>query len=292
MITEEQKQDIRERLREYVRRYPSQAKAVNSLKGTSPATVSVILNGKWESVSDDMWLKISSQLSGTPDWRLCRTAAFDSLMLYMRDAMDEGSVIWVTGPAGTGKSTAASVFERENRNVFLLTCSEDMHKSDFIRELASRVGVRHIGMTVRETLMAVIDALVRMDSPLLVFDEGDKLTDTVLYYYISLYNALEGRCGMVFLSTNYMQERMRRGLASGRKGYDELDSRICRRFVPLDLISSAEVTAICEANGLTDRAAQETVRREAAGCGNDLRRVRKSVHKELRKLALARKEEE
>lgn len=292
MITEEQKQDIRERLREYVRRYPSQAKAVNSLKGTSPATVSVILNGKWESVSDDMWLKISSQLSGSPDWRLCRTAAFDSLMLYMRDAMDEGSVIWVTGPAGTGKSTAASVFERENRNVFLLTCSEDMHKSDFIRELASRVGVRHTGMTVRETLMAVIDALVRMDSPLLVFDEGDKLTDTVLYYYISLYNALEGRCGMVFLSTNYMQERMRRGLASGRKGYDELDSRICRRFVPLDLISAAEVTAICEANGLTDRAAQETVRREAAGCGNDLRRVRKSVHKELRKLALSRKEED
>lgn len=292
MITEKQKQDIRERLQEYVRRYPSQAKAVNSLKGTSPATVSVILNGKWDSVSDDMWLKISSQLSGSPDWRLCRTAAYDSLMLYMRDAMDEGSVIWVTGPAGTGKSTAASVFERENRNVFLLTCSEDMHKSDFIRELASRVGVRHTGMTVRETLMAVIDALVRMDSPLLVFDEGDKLTDTVLYYYISLYNALEGRCGMVFLSTNYMQERMRRGLAAGRKGYDELDSRICRRFVPLDLISSAEVTAICEANGLTDRAAQETVRREAAGCGNDLRRVRKSVHKELRKLALSRKEEE
>lgn len=292
MITEKQKQDIRERLQEYVRRYPSQAKAVNSLKGTSPATVSVILNGKWDSVSDDMWLKISSQLSGSPDWRLCRTAAYDSLMLYMRDAMDEGSVIWVTGPAGTGKSTAASVFERENRNVFLLTCSEDMHKSDFIRELASRVGVRHTGMTVRETLMAVIDALVRMDSPLLVFDEGDKLTDTVLYYYISLYNALEGRCGMVFLSTNYMQERMRRGLAAGRKGYDELDSRICRRFVPLDLVSAAEVTAICEANGLTDRAAQETVRREAAGCGNDLRRVRKSVHKELRKLALSRKEEE
>ena len=285
-MNKEQKERIRERLEAYVKRYPSQNKAANSLKGTSAGTISAILNGKWELISDDMWMKLSSQLDASSEWQLCRTAAFDALMFYMQDAKDESNVMWVTGPAGIGKSTAAGVFRNEHRNVFMLTCSEDMHKSDFIRELASKVGVRATGMTVRETLMAVIDALVRMDRPLLIFDEGDKLTDKVLYYYISLYNALEDKCGMIFLSTNYIQERMRQGLARGKKGYDEIDSRICRRFVPLDLVTMSEVEAICRANGLTDSAAIRTVKEECVTSGNDLRRVKKSVHKELKKLAL------
>ena len=286
MITNEQKERIRESLEAYVKRYPSQNKAVNSLKGTSAGTVSSILNRKWDLISDDMWMKLAAQLDGATEWRLCHTAAFDALTLYMQDAKEESNVMWVTGPAGIGKSTAAAEFRRSHRNVFLMTCSEDMHKSDFIRELAAKVGVRTVGLTVRETLHAVIDELVRKEEPLLIFDEGDKLTDTVLYYYISLYNALEDKCGMIFLSTNYIQERMRSGLNRGRKGYDEIDSRICRRFVPLDLVNSAEVEAICRANGLLDSQAIRTVREEAASCGNDLRRVKKSVHKELRKLSL------
>ena len=286
VMDKEQKERIRERLEAYVKRYPSQNKAANSLKGTSAGTISAILNGKWDLISDEMWMKLSSQLDASSEWQLCRTAAFDALMFYMQDAKDESNVMWVTGPAGIGKSTAAGVFRNGHRNVFMLTCSEDMHKSDFIRELASKVGVRATGMTVRETLMAVIDALVRMDRPLLIFDEGDKLTDKVLYYYISLYNALEDKCGMIFLSTNYIQERMRQGLARGKKGYDEIDSRICRRFVPLDLVTVTEVEAICRANGLTDSAAIRTVKEECMASGNDLRRVKKSVHKELKKLAL------
>lgn len=286
MVTLQQKELIRGKLEEYVRRYPSQNKAVNSLKGTSSGTVSSILNGKWDSISDDMWMKIQSQLDMSGGWRLCGTSAYNSLMLYMKDAKDESNVMWVVGPAGIGKSTAAGEFSKSNRNVFLLTCSEDMHKSDFVKELAAKIGVRATGMTVRETLAAVIDSLVRMESPLLIFDEGDKLTDSVLYYYISLYNALEDKCGMVFLSTNYIRERMRKGLGRAKKGYDELDSRICRRFVQLDLVSGDEVEAICIANGLSDKAAIRTVRKEAAECGNDLRRVKKSVHKELKKLSL------
>lgn len=287
MITDQQKEAIRARLDAYVKRYPSQNKAVNSLKGTSTGTVSSILNRKWDLISDDMWLRLDSQLNGVgTGWQLFDTAAFTSLMLYLEDAREESGVAWITGPAGIGKSTAAAVFAERNRNVYLLTCAEDMHKSDFIRELAAKIGVRSTGLTIRETLQAIIKELVRQDRPLLIFDEGDKLTDSVLYYYVSLYNALEDKCGMVFLSTNYMTQRMTRGVERGKKGYDELESRICRRFVPLDLVSSEEVESICLVNGLSDRSAIRTVKAEAHECGNDLRRVRKSVHKELRKIAV------
>jgi hypothetical protein len=125
-----------------------------------------------------------------------------------------------------------------------------------------------------------------LDAPLLIFDEGDKLNDSVLYYFISLYNALEGTCGMVFLSTSYMERRVRRGVERGKKGYDELESRISRRFVPLSRVTAEEVGAICMANGLHDRSAVSSVVSDSSRYGYDLRRVRKAVHKELRKAEL------
>ena len=86
MITNEQKERIRESLEAYVKRYPSQNKAVNSLKGTSAGTVSSILNRKWDLISDDMWMKLAAQLDGVTEWRLCHTAAFDALTLYSGNA--------------------------------------------------------------------------------------------------------------------------------------------------------------------------------------------------------------
>ena len=285
-LNDTQKQEISENLRTYVGRYPSQNKAVNSLKGVSAATVSSILNGKWTLISDDMWLKIQSQIEGNKEWQLYDTSALQNLKLYFEVSQQDSDVVWIIGPAGIGKSTAASLYAGSHKNVYLLTCSSDMTKADFVGELASKIGIRTAGMTVRETLRAIFRELVKKDSPLLIFDEGDKLADSVLYYYVSLYNELEDKCGMVFLSTNYMEERMRRGVIRGRKGYDELESRICRRFVPLNLVSASEVEGICVANGVTDKKAIKTVVEEAHCCGNDLRRVKKSIHKELRKKAV------
>lgn len=269
----------------YVARYSSQTKAANSLRGISNGTLSTILNHKWTNISDVMWMKLQAQVCGTQGWHLCETTAYKSLQLYFEDAQSDANVIWITGPAGIGKSTAAREYAKSHRDVFTLTCSEDMTRSDFVHELATVIGVPAQGLKVRETLQAIIRELLTKEAPLLIFDEGDKLTDSVLYYYVSLYNALEDLCGMVFLSTDYIQKRISRGVQSCKKGYDEIDSRICRKFVGLDLINSNEVAAICRANGLEDEDAIEAVKIEAASCRNDLRRVKKSIHKELRKLA-------
>ncbi|MGM9774471.1 MAG: AAA family ATPase [Candidatus Egerieousia sp.] len=284
-MTTEQKEQIRQRLTEYVGRYKSQNKAANSLKGISAGTVSSIINGKWALISDDMWMKLSSQLGRSREWQVCRTQAFDDLMFFLQDAREESSVMWVTGQAGIGKSTAAAIFSSENRNVFVLTCSEDMCNSSFIRELASLVGVRTGGLTLREVKAAVVKNIVTMESPLLIFDEGDKLRDGVLSNYVSLYNALEDKCGMVFLSTDSIEKKIRHGVERGKRGFDELESRIGRRFIPLTAVNGAEVEQICIANGLTDRTAIRNVQQEAATCRNDLRRVKRSIHKELKKLS-------
>lgn len=286
MITEQQKTKTRDRLARYVQRYPSQNMAAVSLKGISAATVSNILSGKWKIISEDMWQRLESQLIKNEGWQIFSTAAYRDMTFFLADAQEQSSVMWVAAPAGIGKSTAAASYAALNRNVYRLTCATDMTKSDFVHELAAQIGVRTAGMSIREAFQEILRHVVTLERPLLIFDEADKLADSVMYYFISIYNALEDRCGIVFLSTSYIKKRIRNGVMKDKKGYDEIESRICRRYVDLTPVSAAEIEQICLVNGLSDAAAVNRVRTEARECGNDLRRVKRSVHKELRRLQL------
>ena len=291
-MTEQQKTKTRDRLARYVQRYPSQNMAAVSLKGISAATVSNILSGKWKNISDDMWQRLESQLIKNEGWQIFSTAAYRDMTFFLEDAQAESSVMWVAAPAGIGKSTAAASYAAIHRNVYRLTCATDMTKSDFVHELAAQIGVRTAGMSIREAFQEILRHVVTLERPLLIFDEADKLADSVMYYFISIYNALEDRCGIVFLSTSYIKKRIRNGVMKDKKGYDEIESRICRRYVDLTPVSAAEIEQICLVNGLSDAAALGRVRAEARECGNDLRRVKRSVHKELRRLQLEGKTEE
>lgn len=286
MITNEQKSRIQHQLDAHCARYSSQNKAANALKGASVAVISDIRNGKWDRISEDMWRKLESQLVAAGEWKIYGTTAYNQMSCYLDSCKNDGLVMWVVAPAGTGKSTAAMDFRNKNRNVFILTCSEDMNKTSFIKELAAVIGVKADCMTVRETLSAIVKELVKMDRPVLIFDEADKLTDRVLYFYVSLYNALEDKCGMMLLSTHSIEKRMEKGIERQKKGYDELESRIGRRFVPLRSISSAEVAEICKVNGLQTTESISKVTREAAEVRNDLRRVKRCVYSELEQLSL------
>lgn len=282
-MTNNEKQLIADKLRAYVAKYASQNKAVASMKGTSAGTVSNILNGKWENISEDMWRKVSDQVKSVGDkdggWQIVETQAFHDITLALRDAQDYKNVTWVVGEAGSGKTTTARIFGEENKEVFYILCSEDLHKGDFVREIATKMGIRTDGYTVRELWMTIQDELIQMDAPLLVFDEADKLIESVFQYFISLYNKIEDKCGVVFLSTDYIKTRISRGLRCKKRGYKEFYSRIGRKYFELEDTTPQDVFAICSANGLTDRKDIEEVITEANGCEFDLRRVKKSIHR-------------
>lgn len=288
MMTAEEKDLIREALRAYVALYPSQNKAAQSLKGTSTGTISTILNGKWENISDEMWKNISAQVmshrerSGNSGWQIVETGAYQEIRYALEDAKEWKNVTWVVGEAGCGKTTTARLFSEETREVFYILCSEDMKKSDFVREVAHRIGIRTEGYTLRETWNLILNDMIQMDAPLLIFDEADKLTETVFHYFISLYNKLEDKCGVVFLSTDYIKKRIMNGLRYQKAGYKEFYSRIGRKFFELEPTSAQDVYAICKANGLTEDKLIKNVLKEAESCDFDLRRVKKSIHREKR----------
>ena len=262
-------------------KYPSQTKAAGSLKNISVGTVSNILNGLYEKISDDMFRNVASQVKNinTPGWQIVETGAYQEITGVLSDAQRWRNVTWVVGEAGCGKSTTSRVYLQEHKEVFYILCSEDMKKGDFVREIARTVGIRTEGCNIREVWSLILDDIIQMDAPLLVFDEADKLTEPVFHYFISLYNKLEEKCGVVFLSTDYIAKRISNGLKYRKPGYKEFYSRIGRKFYELEPTDARDVYAICTANGVTEKKDIDCVIKEAAGCEFDLRRVKKSIHK-------------
>ena len=281
-MKENEKKAICEALKRYVAKYPSQNKAAASLNGTSAGTVSTILSGAWDKISDEMWRKIAAQVHAFVDsgeWKTVETAALQEMVYAMEDAQQWKNVTWVVGEAGCDKTTAARLYEEEHREVFYILCSEDMRRSDFVRTIARKVGIRTDGMSIRDMLDAVTGSLVQMDAPLLLFDEADKLIESVFHYFIDLYNRLEDKCGMVFFSTSYIRRRMKTGLQYDKKGYNEIHSRIGRKFFELEPTGPRDVYAVCVANGLCDRKQIAEVVQDSEKYDFDLRRVKKAVHR-------------
>ncbi len=291
-LTIEQKDEIRAMAQTYVSRYPSQNKAANSMAGIiSAGTLSNLLQGKYDTISDEMFMKVRAHVSGrNNDWTLCRTRLYDELTTLLEDAQEYANVAWAVSPAGSGKTTTVSDYVRkpEHENAFVISCSEDMKRGDFIREMARVIGIDVSDMSLRTALDRLTKYLLTLEHPLLIFDEGDKLPDTVFYYFITIYNRLEGHCGILFISTNYIKRRMDIGLSYNKKGYDEIESRICRKFIELTPASDYEVSAIARANGISDDKTIRDIVRDAAQCKFDLRRAKREIHKQRRLSDLAK----
>ena len=128
--------------------------------------------------------------------------------------------------------------------------------------------------SVSEQMDTIVEALNSADAPLIILDEADKLRDQVLYFFISLYNSLEGHCGIVLVATDYLKNRIERGVRLKKKGYEEIFSRIGRKFVQLQVINGEDITAVCKANGVVDPAEIQKIIAESE---SDLRRVKRAV---------------
>lgn len=278
-INQEQKEQIRAALLAYCENYPSRNRAAETLQGVSAATVSQLAAGKYELVSDDMLTRIAVQIGFSFDsWQLHEGKTFREITYALTDAQSYKNVTWVVGDAGCGKTTAAIEYRRTHRNVFYILCSEDMRRGDFVREIAKQVGAPTDSTNLRDILDHAIAMIAFLQNPLLIFDEGDKLTDSVFNYFISIYNRLEGHSGIIFLSTDYIKRRLESGLRYNKKGYKEINSRIGRRFYEVSATEQNDIYAICQANSLTDRNDIEHVIMDARRSENDLRRVKRVIH--------------
>ncbi len=258
-MTLEDKNNIRARLERYCARYTSQNRAAASLKGVSAGTVSTIINGKFDNISDDMFKKIAAQIAGGRIWSIAETKQFREITFYLSESQSEKTVGWIVAPAGTGKTKTAEIYTQEHRDVFYLLCARDMSKADFIRELARIMGLNTAGLRVRGILQLIINEATKLNDPLFIFDEADKLNDNVFAYFIDIYNRLRYMVGMVFLSTSHIRKRIDAGLRLDKPGYQEFFSRIGRKFIEVSPVDAHDVASVCMANGVTDKGMIATI---------------------------------
>ena len=274
-MTNEQKQQISDQLRAYVEQKGSGNKAAASMNGVSSATISKVLAGKWETISEDMWRSIAAQTGHKAEgWQLVPTLAYKAMTFALENAQRNSLVMAVIGEAGSGKTEAIKNYTARGRNVYHLVCSEYWNRRTFMAKVLQSMGVTYSGNTVADMMETIVDTLKRKESPLIVLDEADKLSDQVPYFFISLYNQLEDHCGIIMTATKYLRARIEKGLRLNRKGYAEIFSRIGRKFVELPLLNSEDVAAVCVANGVSEAKAINGIVDEAEG---DLRRVKRSV---------------
>ncbi|MCL2131276.1 MAG: AAA family ATPase [Lentimicrobiaceae bacterium] len=276
MISQNEKLDIQARLQEYCQQKGSQNKAANSLNGVSAATISKLLNGEWELINEVMWRNIAAQIGvKQKTWVIVETRDFKLLNMLFSDAQENSLVMAVTGESGTGKSKIAELYEQGNPNVFLLSCNDYWNRKLFLQELLRVMGRTSNGETVGEMMSTIVYELKKIENPLIIIDEADKLCDQVLYFFITLYNELEDHCGVVLMATDYLEKKVRRGLRLNRKGYKEINSRIGRKFISLKGANINDITEICIANGVEEKAVIKDIINDSEG---DLRRVKRKVH--------------
>ena len=274
-MKEEQKQQITDDLKAFCKQIGSQNKAANALE-ISSATVSQILNNKTELVADEMWRHIASRLKGSSNnWQVVETRDFKLLMQLYNDAKQNANVFGIVGSAGSGKTKATELYTRENSNVFTLQCSEFWNKKFFLQELLLSMGRDFSGLTVAEMMYEAVNQLLKKDNPLIILDEADKLTDQVLYFFITLYNKLEDRAGIILIATDHLKKRIERGLKINKKGYQEIYSRLGRKFIELKGVGYTDVVQVCQANGIDQN---KLIKEVWEDCEQDFRRVKRKIH--------------
>lgn len=264
-------------LRIYCAKYKSQNAASKTLKNVSSATISQILNGKHDLISDDMWRNVAAQVrsGNAQEWHVVETRDFKVFNSLLTEAQEHSLVMAVIGPAGNGKSETMKRFAQPERNAYRLQCSEFWNRKYFLSELLTIMGRDFSGLTVGEMMQETVKHLKKQETPALLIDEADKLTDQVLYFFISFYNELEDHCAIVLSATDHLQKRIERGLKLNKKGYKEIYSRIGRKFIELKGIGSHDVAQICIANGISDKNLIQQVWEDSEG---DLRRVKRKIH--------------
>ena len=278
-ITSEEKEKIANDLRNYIVTIAegSANKASKLLKNVSNAYISHIINKNYEPISDDAWRNIQKQVSSSNQWQIVETRGFKYLNDLFTDARLHANTYGIIGNTGYGKSQTTD--QITSTNVFTIKSNEYFTSRTFLEELLRLMGKSGYGSSTPAMMETIITSLLRLESPLIIIDEADKLNDNVLYFFIALYNALEDNCGIIIMATPFLKKRIDDGVMRNKKGYQEIYSRIGRNFLEVPKPSKNDITSIIKANGIND---DETITAIYNKSESDLRSVKRLVHATLK----------
>ncbi len=279
--------------------YPSRAKQADRL-GINKGTLSVVLNKSWlgnsRLLSDKKWIEIANKIGFdlSSDWGVAETDTFLILSSMFDFCKNHSATAAFCDFAGIGKSFAANTYADRHSHVYVLEGSKAEKKGNFIRSLATIVGVANRG-SLDFMLEQSIKELKsnRMNKPLLIFDEAGDFSPGVYKLLKRLYNELEDMCGMIFIGAEDFKINIQKGIRQQKNAFAEVWSRIggkASSAIDTDITKRVDfykrqTLAICEANGVTGSEAIKILATVVVDEGRnkgvigDMRRVKKEILK-------------
>jgi DNA transposition AAA+ family ATPase len=290
MITTEVKHRIVAALAERRNNFAgSDAKFAVSL-GINNAQYSRIKNGDTERVlSDQNWLSLARlmeiQIGNRPQWNVARTPVFEFITDQMLFCQQNAASRLLCDVADIGKTFAARVYARSNKNAVYVDCSQVKTRQKLVRFIAKEFGVGYTGKysDVYADLVFYLRSL--SPTPLIILDEAGDLDYTAFLELKALWNATERSCGWYMMGADGLREKIRRSIEHKVVGYTEIFSRYGSRYQKTSPDSGEELrkfkavhaALIIKANMPEGR--QVDVQRLIAGTDYSLRRIQDELRK-------------
>jgi len=255
--------------------FSSQNKVATRLR-ISTATISQMINNNWDLINDSMWRRTKVNMKLDLNWRIVPTENYKKFMSVLQTTQQRGFSIAISETAGLGKSEAFKQYTKSYKNVIHIECSKRWKKKTFVKHLCITAGLDSNG-TEEQMIERFLDHTKGLQSPLIILDQVNMLKNSAFDLFVDMYNDMFGHCAFVLSGVKALKKIILSGFQNQKDGYEELWSRIGRKFYEgLHITSKKDVMLICKGNGVTD---EETISFIFNTCEGDLRSVRRQVEK-------------
>lgn len=235
----------------------------------SNGTISYMVNGHWDLIKVEMWMKVAGKLNVQfSGWQIAETTNFRMVWQVLKDAKEQSLFIPIAEKAGGGKTAGITEFAKAHSESVYVIKADEWAKKEFLIALALSIGIEiprgAFSAYVLSTKIADFFNERAFAKPLLIIDEFNKLKDPAKRWVISFFNSIEDKAGLVVVGTEHMEKEIKTGVRLQKQGFDEIDSRFGRKYIHLIGSTLKDVELICQANGIEDKAKAAQIFKECS----------------------------
>ncbi len=233
MITQEYRTKVRAAILKNRENYPNHSDAKYAkLIGLSAAVYSRLKSGETERIAaDGFWVDQGRKLDVSVrevKWNAVRTTVYNEIEQNIDFCQKFQKATILIDECGIGKTYCTKHIIRDRKNAFYIDCSQAKTKIQFIRYLASKLGIDNTGklFDVKANLKYYINMI---PDAFIALDDAGYLEANVLPEIIEIWNGTT--CGWLMIGDDSLQSKIEKGLRTRKVGYQALFSRFSDEFI-------------------------------------------------------------
>ena len=274
MLQLEHKQAITDALKQWINE-ENPARSGNKLAekcGVSASYISSIKNKRYEyevngrpfSISDATFYRLADALGirfdGQLHWPFLDN--FKRIQRACRKAQSKAIRMVIDGGTRMGKTFAQEDYAITNDYVVYVKCTQNMSSKDLLDEILTALGVHDLIRGNHNKLKMIKSMITRRKGYLIIIDEVEVVKAGIYGVIKDISDWANGKAGFIITGMDLI--RKLQNLADrGKPGFPQLRGRFFgNKVVTASSLTQSEVIAVCDAEGITNRTAQNVLAHE------------------------------